>query len=83
MSDVTTVESFEGVVVAFEDGHVMLRTTSSDGEEAVAWLSLVHVPEPDRRSLQLFDTLKVEILRQVKPRCWLHKVSKLSDKEVP
>jgi hypothetical protein len=54
-------EYFHAVVEAITDDALQLRTRSSGGEEAVAWMDLVRVPESERKYIRLGAPLRITI----------------------
>jgi hypothetical protein len=55
-------EFFEAIVDEITDDAVQLRTTSSTGEEGIAWLDLERIPEGERKYVELGAPVRVSIL---------------------
>lgn len=63
-------EFFNCYVEGFEGKDLRLRTVSSGGEEAWAWLPLKHVRVQDRSRIRIGTALRIEIHKQNGQRSW-------------
>lgn len=61
-------EYFDGFVTEIADSEIRLRTRSSTGEEAEAWLPKEQIPQDEMQYLELGVPVRVSVLVRTKPR---------------